>query len=185
MTEHKQVLVKHDLVSLEVDEGIAPLMERLLKLNIKTTNSCEDNIPKGWVWVEFLSSYQAERFLSVVSKYSPDIDCLYNRIRQHWVPEDSIEEENLKSTFWKYSVNPVDYGVESTFDEDCIIETFKGPHYFKFLVSVRFPRSDLKEVIQNLDDYLNEFKKEEEIEKKENLEKPVQGTWKELKKLLK
>jgi hypothetical protein len=39
-TEHKQVLVKHDLISLEVDEGIAPLFERLLKLNIKTLNSC-------------------------------------------------------------------------------------------------------------------------------------------------
>lgn len=185
-SKHKQVLVTHDLISFEVDEGIAPLIERLLKLNIKTTNSCENNVPEGWVWIEFLSAYQAERFLSVVSKYSPDIDCLYNRIRQHWIPEDSVEEESLRKNFWKYSVNPVDYGVESTIDEDCVIETFKGNHYFKFLVSVRFPQADLKEVLENLDNYLSDSRITPELEeKKETLEKPVHGTWKELKKLLK
>jgi hypothetical protein len=181
---NKKILVKYDLVSLEVDEGVAPLMERLLKLNIKTTNSFEDNL-NDRISIEFFSSYQAERFLSIVSKYNTNIDCLYNRIRQRWIPENNTDAENLKKTFWNYSVSPVDYGTETTIGEDCVIETFKGSHYFKFSLSVKFPKSDLIEVLENLDNYINEFAKEPEIEKKESLEKPVHGTWKELKKLLK
>lgn len=178
---HKQVLVKHDLLSLEVDEGIAPLIERLLKLNIKTLNSCEDNVPSGWMWVEFFSAYQAERFFDIVAKYEDKIDSLYNRIRQGWHSDD-------KKNFWKYDVIPNDYGIESIIEDNCLIETFKGSSMFKLSISVRFPRTDLPQILENLDNYINEFKKEpepEKIEEQKLINKPVRGTWQELKGLLK
>lgn len=184
-TEHKQVLVKHDLISLEVDEGIAPLFERLLKLNIKTLNSCEDNVPSGWMWVEFLSAYQAERFLNIIAKYSGETKSLYNRIRQGWSLDDGKNNWD-ENNFWKYSAHPNDYGIDSTVEEDCVIETFTGSHLFKFSISIRFPRTDLPEVLENLDSYINEFKVEiQETKEEKDLNKPVRATWAQLKKNLK
>jgi hypothetical protein len=185
-TEHKQVLVKHDLISLEVDEGIAPLFERLLKLNIKTLNSCEDNVPSGWMWVEFLSAYQAERFLNIIAKYSGETKSLYNRIRQGWSLDDGKNNWD-ENNFWKYSAHPNDYGIESTVEDDCVIETFTGSHLLRLSISIRFPRTDLPEVLENLDSYINEFKKDEPKIEKENtsINKPIHGTWQELKGLLK
>lgn len=182
-TEHKQVLVKHDLISLVVDEGIAPLFERLLRLNIKTLNSCEDNVPSGWIWIEFLSAYQAERFLNIVAKYSGETKSLYNKICQSWsVGANNWDDEN----FWKYTANPTDYGVEKSIEEDCVVETFKNPGLIRLAISIRFPKTDLAEVLENLDNYINEFKVEvQETKEEKDLNKPIRATWDQLKKNLK
>lgn len=184
-TKHKQVLVQHDSIGFEVDEGIAPLIQKLLRLNIKTLNSCEDNIPSGWIWIEFLSAYQAERFLGIVAKYSGETKSLYNRIRQGWSLDDGKNNWD-ENNFWKYSAHPNDYGIESTVEEDCVVETFTGSHLFKLSISIRFPRTDLPEVLENLDNYINEFKAEvQETKEEKDLNKPVRATWAQLKKNLK
>lgn len=120
MTRHKQVMVYGRGTCFEVDEGIAPLIERLLKLGISTINSCEDNIPEGWVWLEFAGADDAERFLHAVSYYILKESSLQERI----FPVFLDNNDN-----WRYKVN-----LNSN---------------LQLLVSVRFPRSDLGEILQN------------------------------------
>jgi hypothetical protein len=67
---------------LGLDKKIAPLIKSLCELGIDTLNSCENNVPKGWVWIEFITSMDAERFLDIVAEYDEDRNSLYNRIRQ-------------------------------------------------------------------------------------------------------
>lgn len=87
MTEHKQTVVLDPASNtmIEVDEGIAPLLQVIWNCGIITCNSCQENKP-GMIWIEFLAAEDAEAFLTrVVSGLDPinspqDDDWLYSRI---------------------------------------------------------------------------------------------------------
>jgi hypothetical protein len=148
MINHKTVSVSSGDLVADIDEKIAPLIKRLWDLGLQTSNSCEDNVPQGWVWIEFDSCSDAQRFLNLVADYSEDRNSLYNRIRQGW---DSDDDE----LFWKYDVIPNDLGVamDLVVDEDgdeSIDETFLGKSDFIFSVSIRFPQTDLEQVMKSL-----------------------------------
>jgi hypothetical protein len=146
--------------------SINKLLELLLHLNLKIVSSIQDE--SNWIWIEFISAYQAERFLGIVSKYDSDKESLYNRIKGEWPKEDN-------SDFWKYIVKPHDYG-----------SVVAVSNYYKLFISVGFPEKDLESVIENMNSYINEFnKKEEEKVVEIDLNKPLKGTWEELKKNLK
>ena len=73
MTVHKQtaILDPASNIMIEVDEGIAPLLEAIWNCGIITCNSCQENRP-GIIWIEFLASEDAEAFLTrVVSGLDP------------------------------------------------------------------------------------------------------------------
>lgn len=87
MSEHKQKAIL-DLASnrlIEVDEGIAPLLQAIWNAGINTCNSCQENKP-GIIWIEFLAAVDAEAFLTrVVSGLDPvnnpeADDWLYSRV---------------------------------------------------------------------------------------------------------
>lgn len=145
MSKHKTVTLDLDGCEEEIDEKIAPLIKKLWELEIRTSNSCEDNVPEGWVWIEFWDTTNAEKFLNIVAEYSEDRNSLYNRIRQEW---DSENDE----LFWKYSVLPMDCGVSQTIIDDTVEEKFTGECDFTFSFSIRFPQSDLKEIINRLNE---------------------------------
>lgn len=137
MIKHPTRLISHGDMSAEVDVDIADLILDLWKLDITTINSCQDNVPSGWVWVEFFSSGDAEMFLSLVSKYENRPGTMYNRIRE--ADDDQFN--------WKYKVHPTDFGVNEFFiDENTVDEEFIGPHEFCFSFSIRFPQRDLTKV---------------------------------------
>lgn len=146
MPKHKTTTVSVNGISAEIDKKIAPLIKRLWELDINTFNSCENNVPEGWVWIEFESAIHAEDFLNIVAEYDEDRNSLYNRIRQEW---DSDED----SLFWQYNVHPKDWGVEQIPDEndEYLEERFTGESSFIFSFSIRFPQSDLKEIMRRLD----------------------------------
>ena len=87
MTEHKQTAILDPALNqlIEVDEGIAPLLEAIWDSGIITCNSCQENKP-GIIWIEFLTAEDAEAFLAhVVSGLDPlnspeADDWLYSRI---------------------------------------------------------------------------------------------------------
>lgn len=149
MTGHKTKLITvknsyfPDGISGDIDLKIVPLIKKLWELGLETINSCEDNVPEGWVWIQFASPYEATKFLDIVAKYNEDSDSMYNRIRQAWESSDD-------SLFWKYDVLPVDCGVEETLVDEEIEEKFTGKSDFVFTFSIRFPQSDLKEIMKNL-----------------------------------
>jgi hypothetical protein len=144
MTKHKTITVTFNEISEEIDEKIAPLIKSLWELGINTFNSCENNVPEGWVWIEFESASHAEEFLNIVAEYNEDRNSLYNRIRQAWDSDDD-------SLFWQYSVHANDWGVSETLDEEeNLEEEFLGQSAFIFSFSIRFPQSDLEEIMNKL-----------------------------------
>jgi len=73
LTVHKQtaILDPESNMMIEVDEGIAPLLEAIWNCGIITCNSCQENRP-GIIWIEFLAAEDAEAFLTrVVSGLDP------------------------------------------------------------------------------------------------------------------
>jgi hypothetical protein len=73
LTEHKQIAILDPASNqlIEVDDGIAPLLEAIWDSGITTCNSCQENKP-GIIWIEFLAAEDAEAFLArVVSGLNP------------------------------------------------------------------------------------------------------------------
>lgn len=156
---HKTKLIQHEDMEAEVDLKIADLILNLWKLDLTTTNSCQDNNPKDWIWIEFASTLDAEQFLNIcANEYSDDVDSLYNRIRQEW---DGAKDS------WKYSTCIDDYNVHQEIDEedDSIIEISLGKPDFMFSMSIRFPAYDLKEVERLVNEELTNLSIEETFEK--------------------
>lgn len=71
---------------IEVDEGIAPLLQDIWNHGIVTCNSCQENRP-GMMWIEFLGPEDAEAFLTRIASGLDPIgspqagNWLYSRIK--------------------------------------------------------------------------------------------------------
>lgn len=102
MTTHKQTTVTVGNMKADIDEGIAPLIEQIWKADIYTVNSCEENRP-DIIWIEFLTPDDASWFLNIVAQYDKDIDSLYNRARNGWLPCD---DNDMPHPFWEYALHP-------------------------------------------------------------------------------
>jgi hypothetical protein len=59
--QHKQVAITHGEVTVEVDEGMASLLEALWQRGIDTTASCQES-DGGYAWVAFDAVEDAIRF---------------------------------------------------------------------------------------------------------------------------
>ena len=145
MNYHPHVIID----GIEIDEEIAPLIELIWNLGLRTSNSCQDN-PAGMVWIEFAAEDAAEFLNIVAGDYDDEMEGLYNRIRYAWRPES--DEEEAAIGWWKFSVLPHDDSVmdvwldEDTFEEKPITKE----RDFHFSIGVRFPRTDLETVIQRM-----------------------------------
>lgn len=153
MVEHKTRRVKWGHREAEIDEGIADLILEIWKAGIGTCNSCEDNVPKGYVWIEFIDASSAERFLDiVVNRYSDSWSSLYQRVYDPWSDFGDIRPKG-----WHFRVLPFDFSTEDRFvDEDTIETVSLGPPSMSFTLSVRFPRTDLATVLRRMVKYNKE-----------------------------
>lgn len=135
MTEHKQVRVQVNDEVAKIDQGIAPLIRELWRAGIETVNSCQENKP-GIMWIEFLTPQDANRFLQIVINY--DDDELYGRMTSN----------DLEPWAWQYDLLVNDAGPEFVRDYDSG-EPSKRP-FVVFSVSVRFPVSDYRAVLERM-----------------------------------
>lgn len=134
--KHKTNHIVHGNMEADIDCDISNLILNLWKLDIHTTLSCQSNVPKNYVWIEFFSASDAEKFLDLTAEFDEDFDSIYQNMVSTW--GDGREE-------WRYAVNVMDYGVKFIFDdnEEIIGEELDGEHTFIFAVSVRFPKKHL------------------------------------------
>ena len=51
---HKTVEMKYDGEIIEIDAQISDLMKCMWMCKIETMNSCQNNTPKNYIWIEFL-----------------------------------------------------------------------------------------------------------------------------------
>jgi hypothetical protein len=123
-TVHPQVRVTVGDRSADIDEGIVALIETLWRLDIDTLLSCQSN-PRGRIWL-CMPPDAARDFLSVLSAF------------------ESCEPERRLGAF--------DYGDRYAWRYELLPDDWRGE--VRLLVSVRFPRFDLPEVMRRLHEAL-------------------------------
>lgn len=58
---------------IKIDRNLVPLIRNLWRLEIKTSNCCQDNCG-GWVWIQFMNSKEALKFLTPVHTILDDME---------------------------------------------------------------------------------------------------------------
>jgi hypothetical protein len=142
MVEHKQITVFDPASNdtIEVDEGIAPLLKAIWDFGITTCNSCQENRP-GVVWIEFLTTEDAEAFLThVVSGMDP----LVCPEADNWLYSRIIGEIGG----WQYKAHPHD--TREYLDDDLGIVELNATEACSIALSlsVRFPVADYERLLE-------------------------------------
>jgi hypothetical protein len=141
MIEHKQatILDPTSNETIEVDEGLAPLLEAIWDFGIMTRNSCQENLP-GIIWIEFLTAKDLEAFLSRVISGLDPVNCskadgqLYSRILG-------------ENGGWQYNVHPHD-SKEYIDEEKSVVElNTSEPCGIALSISIRFPVGDYERLL--------------------------------------
>jgi hypothetical protein len=141
---HPAVRVVWSDQDADIDETIAPLILEMWKAGVRTANSCEDNLPQGFVWIQFRTTQDAERFLNIIGEFEDD-DPAPSRYRR-MLGEGEWPNE------WRYAIGLEDWAVDWEVDEDGLIIETRGQDrpILCFWVSIRFPRSDLSWVTERI-----------------------------------
>jgi hypothetical protein len=143
---HDTVILKLNGWDIDIDKKISPLISELWEAKIITSNSCEDNVPQGYVWIEFSDANSYQKFIDILFinvKYESDIfkrALSHEDIKDHWI----ISTNNGTSE---------DY---EDFDESGnLIDLNSVCKKIYLHVSVRFPHKDLNYVYNKIKQYNN------------------------------
>lgn len=115
---------------VEIDELIAPLIDKLWKLGIGTENCCQGDSDE-WAMISFFDSADAMRFL----------DCL--RLERSTDPESLDRRAAIppceSQNRWQWTAMPFGFPGDN------------GEHIFQMWASVRFPPEDLDKIIERFE----------------------------------
>lgn len=144
---HETARVEWGGHSAEIDRAIAPLILEIWKAGIRTANSCEDNVPRGFIWIQFPTAQDAERFLSIIGEYE-DEEPAPSRYRR-MMGEGEWPDE------WRYAVGLEDWAVDHEADADgwIVEKRTQDRPTLRLWVSIRFPSADCEWVTQRITDY--------------------------------
>ena len=137
MSEHEQVRVYNPLMgrTIEVDEGLADLLQQLWALGMRTDNSCQENRP-GMMWIEF-PCRDAARFLNLLASSRDEDRDFYGRMMEFSGTDN-----------WKYNVLPGDLALRR--DQGRGEDLIEGPSEIVLDISVRFPLGDYDGVLRRV-----------------------------------
>lgn len=137
--DHQAVTIHHDDQFGDVDENLAPLLFALWHLGILTMRSCQE-IEPGVAYIQFADVSQVERFFNAIATVAnAETDRL---LWQRIVPREKVDGA------WRYALHPLD---NSTWLEDVQAKrTPSRPARLSFTVSVRFPASDVPQLLIKL-----------------------------------
>jgi molybdopterin-guanine dinucleotide biosynthesis protein A len=120
--EHKTIELTYEGTPVDIDKKIAPLIEEIWKAGISTANSCENNNPINYIWIEFDTSIGCENFLNI---------CFKNIDKNNDIFIRAMCKHEWDKNAWIYSTCVDCYNSDS----DIIKNTIMG-------TSVRFPKQD-------------------------------------------
>ncbi len=141
---HVQVSISRNGFAADVDEGIAALLLECWEAGLETTQSCQDI--GGRVWIQFMFSDDAERFLSIAAgAFDQEAGSLYNRVGGD---SRAIGDAGPASA-WSYTPHVVDVAVEVDDTGRAVRAQGDGP-VMHVMLSVRFPISDYPDVLERL-----------------------------------
>ena len=115
---------------INIDYNISELIKLIWECGINTENSCENNVPQDYIWIQFSEYDDYLHFMQIVVYYCGDEDIVQ---RSHSFPEHVPGA-------WIHTVHPPE---------------MDDPMYPNF--SVRFPVADKQFVVNQLKDWLKEY----------------------------
>lgn len=125
---------------INIDEEIAKLIELIWSHGIKTDNSCQNNVPSGYIWIQFSTPDDATKFINLVVTEADDSQGLYTRAFRF----------NQGDGLWEYNVLPEDLNLGFYPQGEELIEFRRGPPVINFSVGLRFPQRDKELIISKL-----------------------------------
>jgi len=133
--KHSVVLLKdNDDEMIEIDKNISELIEILWKMEIRTSNSCQNNIPKDYIWIEFFDYISMMNFMDTIIENT------------HYKEHDRIlYNEKHEKNSWIKDINFTDTTI--LHDEDDSFNSEVTINLLPCCFSVRFPKSDYKMVL--------------------------------------
>lgn len=141
MTEHRQIAILDPTSDymIEVDEGIAPLLNAIWNSGITTCNSCQENKP-GIIWIEFLRSKDTEAFLTCVIS---GLDPINSPEGDNWLYLRIIGQKGG----WQYNAHPHDFREYVDEDTGVIELNASEPCGIALSISIRFPVGDYETLL--------------------------------------
>ncbi len=139
----------HEFV--KVDIRIAPLLQALWNLGIRTCNSCEENEP-GIIWIEFYSIKELEKFLKLI------IHSLGDRIHSHpeaqdWFCYRLLGYSGDSLVPWRYDAHPNVTPIRS--NQKRIYSKNTSSCRVELSVSIRFPQDDFETILKLMKECLS------------------------------
>ncbi|XWV25107.1 hypothetical protein QJ856_gp0669 [Tupanvirus deep ocean] len=134
---HKTVQVKHPKYNYicDIDKGISELINYLWTAGIDTNNSCENNVPDGYMWICFRKQEDLEKFLNILFKGADHDNKIYLR---------ACFSKKYNENAWIY-----DYYIFQDFapGEGKVRSVYSS-------ISLRFPKSDYEWMVHQIKTYL-------------------------------
>jgi Putative transposase of IS4/5 family (DUF4096) len=128
---------------IKVDVGIAPLLQALWNLGIRTCNSCEENEP-GIIWIEFYSIEDLEKFLKMIIHSLGD-QINSNPEAQDWLCYRVLGYGGDSLGPWRYDAHPNVIPIRS--NQKRIYSKNASSCKVELSVSLRFPQEDFEMIL--------------------------------------
>lgn len=162
---HKTTKLMHNGREIPIDTMIAPLMQEVWKAGCETHNSCENNHPWKYVWIEFADSSSAEHFMNIVTTGNHNRPGWINTKQNYSIPDQWFfncltENSNVRD---KDEDEEDDDDDDDGDDDSGFVRVDEGQDHI-FSISIRFPQTDLEFVFNQMKAY-NERKNLGEEEK--------------------
>jgi hypothetical protein len=142
-TSHETVTMSHCGQMIRIDRNIAPLISEIWRLGLETINSCENNVPENYMWIEFANEASLRQLLDIVLINESGQSELYKKISDYPYSYPNA---------WQITIH---YDTESDIDvstSECSdMKVYQRELEGSF--SVRFPVTDYDTVLEKFFQY--------------------------------
>ena len=122
---------------IEIDNGIFDLIDEIWKADIKTCNSCEDNVPANYMWIQFCPASDGDSFLEIIMNGHDENDKLSKRILNR------ADKNNWNIEYIPENINEYTDSDDDEPSEGKVIDFISN-------LSIRFHKSDYKQILKRL-----------------------------------
>lgn len=126
---------------MKIDEEIVDLIKEIWSAGIQTNNSCQDNVPKGFVWISFTNSLEVQKFLKIIFEGLSTEDNKYRDVSIRGLYSRYYYPKSWKYDIIFYAWTPTDEDEDE--DDETVLDIDHS-------VSIRFPTEDLEFVYNRL-----------------------------------
>ena len=140
-TKHEQIPAYYFFYDqyIDIDRGIVELMCHIWRAGIRTSNSCENNVPTDYVWIQFRDTKDLKKFINITFRDIERTSGIYDRS----LSED-YDPKNCDRWVYNYDLRDVVQDIE---DFDIVKNDHDALNLYCF-ASVRFPKYDYSYILE-------------------------------------